>query len=70
MTMKDLAQKSGISYDSVRRKVGSESREITISELSAMAAVLETPITEFMRRAEEAASARGHNDPLDGKDVA
>lgn len=48
MTMKDLAQESGLSYDSVRRKVGSESREITISELSAMTASLKTPITEFL----------------------
>ena len=57
MTMRDLADKSGLSYDSIRRKVKEETREITVGELSLIAQAVNVRVSALVLRAEEAPDA-------------
>lgn len=82
MSMKVLGEQTGLSYDSVRRKIKEESREITMADLQKIAEALDIRVSTLVARAEEAdlkvsspkeagadTRARGHN-PLGGKGVA
>ena len=58
MNFAALAEATGISYDSILRKVGHESRDFRMGEVQAIAEALELPLLELMRRAEEAEKTR------------
>ena len=53
MTMKQLAEKSGLSYDSIRRKIKEESRDFTVGELNLIAQTLSVRVSTLILRAEE-----------------
>lgn len=53
MTMRELADKSGLSYDSIRRKVKEETREITVGELNLIAQAVNVRVSALVLRAEE-----------------
>lgn len=64
-----LADKTHLSYSTIGRLTNAK-KSPKLDELTKLAEALGVPAFELVRRAEEAASARGHNNPLDGKDVA
>lgn len=55
--MRELADKSGLSYDSIRRKVKEETREITVGELNLIAQAMNVRVSALVLRAEERSSA-------------
>lgn len=57
MTMRELADKSGLSYDSIRRKVKEETREITVGERNLIAQAVNVRVSALVLRAEERAAA-------------
>lgn len=73
MTMKQLAEKSGLSYDSIRRKIKEESRDVTVGELNLIARALSVRVSTLILRAEEndtKALADSSSSTSDGSGVA
>lgn len=67
--IESLARSVGVSRQTLSKKLNSHV-EFTYGEVQRISQSLGLSLVELVRRAEEAASARGHNNPLDGKDVA
>jgi DNA-binding helix-turn-helix protein len=56
-TLRDLSKASGISYDSVLRKINHHSRSLSLDEFIAIADALNIPASELTARAEAALAA-------------
>lgn len=60
LTLKELADRSELSYASISRKFGTTTpnRKVDVEELFQISKVLHVPASELMRRAEEAAKRK------------
>lgn len=60
LTLKELADRSQLSYASISRKFGTTTlkRKVDVEELYRISQVLKVPASELMRRAEEAAKQK------------
>ena len=56
-TLRDLSKASGVSYDSVLRKVNQQTRALSLDEFLSFSNALNLPASELLARAEAALAA-------------
>lgn len=54
MSLRDLSEKTGLSYDTVIRKISNESRSLDVGELFLIATALDINMSQIVSSAEQA----------------